>query len=227
MERLRSHRISNESYLKRMARAHDISSVLAEYRNALESPRSLPSAGDIHTLPGVRDILLDGTDEEFAALKSDIVSRLPQLTAQCYEERRTTLMELLPERLRTRDALFLASTSFYCEPCSTRELNAREAIHHTCGYYNWGPDTRTLLSVEENPWSKTLKGLSYCSSDAGSKEKIVLAVGEDPATITDAGMDLGGHRFLAYSQSGGSSGSLNVLSWRGLVSKVDQSRCYD
>ena len=95
MERLRSHRISNESHLKRMARAHDISSVLAEYRNALESPRSLPSAGDIHTLPGVRDILLDGTDEEFAALKSDIVSRLPQLTAQCYEERRTTLMELL------------------------------------------------------------------------------------------------------------------------------------
>ena len=77
------------------------------------------------------------------------------------------------------------------------------------------------LSVEENPWSKTLKGLSYCSSDAGLKEKIVLAVGEDPATITDAGMDLGGHRFLAYSQSGGSSGSLNVLSWRGLVSKVD------
>jgi hypothetical protein len=67
--------------------------MLVAYRDASECPCPLPSAGDIHTLPGVRDTLLDGTDEEFAALKSDIVSRLPQLTAQCYEDRRTALID--------------------------------------------------------------------------------------------------------------------------------------
>jgi len=50
--------------------------------------------------------MLSGTDEEFATLESDIVFRLPQLTTQCYEEHRTTLMGLPPEGLQTREILF-------------------------------------------------------------------------------------------------------------------------
>ena len=77
MEQLRSERISRELHLKQIARAHEIASMFAEYRGASECPSPLPTAGDIHTLPGVRGTLLDGTDEEFAALESYIVSRLP------------------------------------------------------------------------------------------------------------------------------------------------------
>jgi hypothetical protein len=203
-----------------MARARQITSMLVAYRDASECPCPLPSAGDIHTLPGVRDTLLDGTDEEFATLKLDIVSRLPQLTAQCYEDRRTALIGLLPERLQGRDALFLALTSFLCEQCGTRGLGAREAIHHTCGSYTWGLDSFMSLDTKENPWSKTLKGLSYYGLDVGMKEKVVLAVGEDPATITDTGMDLGNHRFFTYHFDA-SGGDLKILSWRGLVSSLD------
>lgn len=224
MEQLRSRRVSTELHLKRTARGREITDILDEYRGASESPRPLPLAGDIHDLPGVRDTLMDGTDEEFATLKSDIVSRLPQLTAQCYEERRTTLMEFLPERLRTRDALFLASTSFSCKSCDRSSLSAREAIHHGCGYRTWGPDPRMSLGAKENPWSKTLLGLSYCSPDVKLREEIVLAVDEDPVTITDAGMDLGNHRFLVYSPFGN---GLSILSWRHLVSKVDLFHRYD
>ena len=56
-----------------------------------------------------------------------------------------------------------------------------------------------LHSAEENPWSQTLKELSFCSMYVRLKEKIVRAVGEDPATITEGGMDLGIHHFLTYS----------------------------
>ena len=201
--------------------------MLAEYRGASGSLRPLPSAGDIHTLPGVRDTLLDGSDEEFAAFISDTASRLPQLTAQCYEERRTTLMGLLPEELQTRDALFLASISFFCSLCNTRGLGAREAIHHVCGCSYRDHDTQVSLSTKENPWSETLKQLSYSSQDSGLRKKIVLAAGEDPATVTDASMDLGNHRFLLYSQPSGSAGVLNTLSWRGLVSRFDLPRPCD
>ena len=201
-----------------MARARDIDDMLAEYRGASESPRPLPSSGDVHTLPGVRDTLLDGTDEEFAALLSDTASRLPQLSAQCYEERRTTLMELLPEGLQTRDALFLALTSFLCGRCHTSGLGVREAIHHACCGY-WEPDTQISLNTKESPWSQTLKQLSYCSLDSELRRKIILAVGEDPATITDAGMDFGNHRFLECSRLGTGT-VLYILSWRGLVSKT-------
>ena len=199
--------------------------MIAEYRGASKFPFSLPSVGDIHTLPGVRDTLWDGTDEEFATLKSDIASRLPQLTTQCYEERRTTLIELLPEGLQTRDALFLAQTSFICSLCRIQGMGAREAIHHSCDSYRWGPDPQAYLTRKESPWSKTLKGLSYCGSDAMSRKKIILAVGEDPATVTEACMDLRNHRFLACQQIGRSD-DLNVLSWRGLVSNVDLLRYY-
>lgn len=200
--------------------------MLAEYRGASGSSCPLPSAGDIRALPGVRDTLLDGTDEEFAAIISDTASRLPQLTVQCYEERRTTLMELLPEGLQTRDALFLASFSFSCGLCDNRGMGAREAIHHTCGF-TWEPDTSVALDPKENSWSKTLGGLSYRDPDFELRKKIILAAGEDPATVTDAGMDLGNHRFLTYSQSGGSTCALNILSWRGLVSRVDLLRSCD
>jgi hypothetical protein len=227
MEQLRSERISKELYLKQIARAREITIMLAEYRGASECPCPLPTAGDIHTLPGVRDTLLDGTDEEFAALKSDIVSRLPQLTAQCYEDRRVTLTELLPEEQRGRDALFLAPTSFHCGRCHCDSLGTREAIHHACGNYMWGPDFRMLLHAGENPWSQTLKGLSFCNLDVRLKEKIVQAVGEDPATITEAGMDLGNHRFLTYSRSGMGGGGLNIFGWRGLVSNVNLLWCYN
>ena len=219
MEQLRSDRISREWNLKRTTRAREVTSMLTAYRNDSACP--VPSAGDIYALRSVRATLLDGTDEEFATLKSDIVSRLPQLTAHCYERRRTTLIQLLPENLRERDALFLALTSFSCGQCRTRGLGAREAIHHTCGRYTWGPDFHMSLDTKENPWSKTLKGLSYCSLDAGLREKVVVAVGEDPATITDTGMDLGNHRFLTYSRFIRGFDNSNILSWRGLVSNVD------
>jgi len=201
--------------------------MLAGYRGASEFPLPLPSAGDIHVLPSVRDTLLDGTDEEFAALKSDTVSRLPQLTNQYYEERRTALMELLPEGSRTRDALFLAQTSFICKLCNTRGMGAQEAMRHICGCFSWGPAPQMSLGLEEHPWSKILKGLSYCGPDVGLKKEIILAVGEDPATITNAGMDLGNHRFLAYLRCIGDGAAFHVLSWRGLVSDVDLLRWYD
>ena len=154
MEQLRSERISKELYLKQMARAHEITSMLAEYRSASECPSPVPSAGDIHTLPCVRGTLLDGTEGEFAALKSDIVSRLLQLTAQCYEDCRTTLIELLPEKQRGRDVLFLAPTSLHCGRCRCNGLGIRETIHHACGRFMWGPDLRMLLRARENPWSQ-------------------------------------------------------------------------
>jgi len=201
--------------------------MLAEYRGASGSSSPLPSAGDIRVLPGVRDTLLDGTDEEFAALISDTVSRLPQLTTQCYEERRTTLIELLPEGLQTRDALFLAPISFFCGgPCDIRGMGAREVIHHTCGF-NWEPDTGVALDSKEKPWSKILRGLSYRDLDFELRKKVVLAAGENPATVTDAGMDLGNHRFLTQPQSNGGTGALNILSWRGPVSGVDLLRPRD
>jgi len=223
MEQLRSSRINKELRLKRIARAREISSMLTEYRAASEYPPQLPSIGDIYTLPGVQNTVLDGTDEEFAALKSDIVSRLPQLTIQCFEERRTTLMELLPEKLRTRDGLFLAPTSFSCNLCQAHGMGARETIYHSCGCYSWGPDPQMNLYGKEIPWSKALEQILYYCPAVELKRDIVLAVGEDPATITDAGMDLGNHRFLTYPQSG----TLSVLSWRGLVSDADLLRCYD
>ena len=93
----------------------------------------------------------------------------------------------------------------------------------TCG----GPDLRMLLHAGENPWSQTPKGLSFCSRDARLKEMIVLAVGEDPATVTEAGMDLGNHRFLTYSRSVIGGDDLNIFGWRGLVSNVDLLWCYN
>ena len=72
----------------------------------------------------------------------------------------------------------------------------------------------------ENPWSQILKGLSFCSLDVRLKEKIVRAVGEDPATITEGGMNLGIHHFLTYSQSVMGGDGLNIFGRRGLVSNV-------
>ena len=200
--------------------------MLAEYRGASQCPCPLPSTGDITTLPGVRDTFLDGTDEEFAALISDTTSRLPQLTAQCYEERRTTLMELLPEGLQTRDALFLALISFFCRRCNARSLGAREAMHHTCAGSYWESGTQMSPSAGEIPWSKTLENLSYCSLDSESRKKVILAAGEDPTTVTDVGMDFGNHRFLECSGPGGST-HLSILSWRGLVSSIGLFRPFD
>ena len=159
MEQLRSERTSRELHSKRRPR-HAITIMLVEYRGASGCPSPLPTAGDIHTLPGVRGTLLDGTDKEFAALKSDTVSRIPQLTAQYYEDRRTTLIELLPEKQRERDTPFLAPTSFQYGRCHCDGLGIREAIHHVCGRYMWGPDFRMLLHTGENPWSQILNGLS-------------------------------------------------------------------
>lgn len=226
MGRLRSDRILRELQSKRIARGKEIDSMLAEYRGASGSSCPLPSAGDIRALPDVRDTLLDGTDEEFAAIISDTKSRLPQLTAQCYEERRTTLMQLLPEGLQTRDTLFLAPISFLCGLCETSGMDAREAIHHSCDS-RWEPYAHMVLDSKEKPWSKILRELSYRDLDFELRKRIVLAAGEDPATVTGAGMDLGNHRFLTYSQSNGSTGALNILSWRGLVSRIDLPRPCD
>ena len=126
------------------------------------------NVGELGLGPTVDEVfrtLLDGTDEDFAALKSGIVSRLPQLTAQCYEDRRTTPIELFPEKQRGRDALFLAPTSFHCGRCHCDGLGIRGAIHYACGSYMWRPDFRMLLHAGENPWSQTLKGSSFCGLD--------------------------------------------------------------
>jgi len=114
----------------------------------------------------------------------------------------------------------------FCGLCDSRGLGSREVIHNTCGF-SLEPDTDMVLDPKEKPRSKILIELSNRDPDFESRKKVVLVTGEDPATVTDAGMDLGNHRLLTHSQFSGSIGALNIFSWRGLVSGVDLLRPCD
>lgn len=107
--------IDNEALEGRcVSRVNRIEGIVDKYRRTLDPHDFCLSVGDVCRIPGIRKVIIDGTDEEFNTCAEEVTARFPELTLQFFEEPTARLLALLPFNGRSNNALSLATALFTC-----------------------------------------------------------------------------------------------------------------
>lgn len=200
-----------------------IGKIVESFRLSLPHPHDFsPSQADICWLPEVKKAIVDGTDKEFQDCKSDIRSRIPELSATWLEERRKFFLELLPQESPSLEHLSLATTLFDCTKCRKFGMHIEDALSHRCRLYFGAEYTAKFSNITGAntfhhdvgaPWNSGVAEYRYSAELSAIAREIVLECGENPDTITTQEMNKKHHRFVRFEGE-----AINVLSWLQAVS---------
>jgi hypothetical protein len=167
-------------------------------------------------MPDVRATITEGSVEEFEALKTGLVDRLPLLSAEFKETRSTALLPLLPYESPSVEKLSLATTWFQCEHSWCPTLSHSSALVHNCFkrlYSEASESDRYYMDLVGRPWA-LCRGTSFSEKKAELAREMILAVGGDPETMTHEEMGDQGHRFVRRHDITLSFESFYSIVWR-------------
>ena len=184
---------------------------------------------EVCRIPDIRKVIIGGTDEEFSACVEEVTSGLPKLTSQILEERTAKISALLPANDRRGDALSLATAWFNCGFCHPNRIHGSDTLMHQCTFPICGFPSGQSISettfdsfVPERGWRDETR-FTFSEVASNIVRGLILDCGEDPESITLAGMNSKLHRFAFYKND-----ELVVHNWEGTVSSadfVDVHRC--
>lgn len=153
---------------------------------------------DICWIPETRTIITEGSAEEFEKLKLGLAARLPTLVEEFKEARLAALLPLLPYKNPSAEKLYLATTWFKCEHNWCQALRHAGVLAHSCfkrSYADASESDRYYMDLVGRPWALG-QGTLFHDKKAELARELILAVGEDPETVTHEDMDNRGHRFF-------------------------------
>lgn len=187
--------------------------VVNAYQRTFHPHDFYPSAADVCRIPDVREVSMDGTDEEFNACIEGLTSRLPELTSKLLGERTAILSALIPFDERPDNVLSLAAVWFNCESCMRHLqcslLHGLDALVHECLYAKPVGEVAFDTIALRGGWHATF---TFSKLSSAIARELVLDCHEDPESITLAEMNSKLYRFIV-----GESDQV-VCSWKDTVS---------
>ena len=207
------------------SRMASVEKIVDSFRFSLPHPHHFcPSTADIHWIPEVRKVIVDGTDKEFQDLEAHLPSRIPELSATWLEERRKFFLQLLPQDSPSLEHLLLATTFFYCARCCESGMRIENALSHYCRVQSYGKEHKAGFSNAASaghfcnkadvPWDSGFSKYEYSAGLSAIVGEVVVECGENPDTVTTREMNRKHHRFVRL----GGNGSVTVLNWLEVVS---------
>ena len=211
-----------------VSRLEQVGEIVDTFRFSLPHPDDFhPSRADVCWRQEVREVIVDGTDQEFENCKLDIQSKISEWSATWLEERRKALLGVLPQASPTIEHLSLATTLFSCTTCSWRDsvhMHIDDALTHHCSHCEWSGGLQEMFPNQNSravyrktvgtPWNSGLGRYQYSANDAKLVRVVLLECGENPEIITTQEMNRKHHRFASFE----SDGKITVISWFEAVS---------
>ena len=202
-----------------ISRVNEMRTIVQKYQRTLHPHDFSLRMEDVCRIPDIRKVVIDGTDEEFSTCVEEVTSGLPKLTSQILEERTAKIAALLPANDRSGNVLSLAIAWFDCGFCYPHRIHGSDMLMHQCGFpicdlpsgQSIGETTFDSIVPERRWRNKTRFTFSEVASNI--VRGLILDCGEDPESITLAGMSSKSHRFAFYKND-----ELVVHNWEGTVS---------
>ena len=187
----------------------------------------IPKSEEIFSLSDVKDILVDGTDEEFDTFKDGLISQLPELRNRYLEKQHELLQSRIPRRIAgsSNNAVKTSARSESHDFVPSHQLATSWYTcrkYGGCGVFNYR-DTLTHSDLRPSDARFTSNGmdirdhcdeyLDYAPKASEMAKKMVIACGKDPKVTTIDEMDKLQARFVSLQRY-----KVEVLTWWRLVS---------
>ena len=193
-----------------ISRETKIRTTIQKYRRTLD-PRGLcPQTEDVCHIPAIRELIINGTNQEFNAWADKFSSGLPKFTSAA----------LLPFKGRSGDILSLATVWFGCKLCYQYSTHGIDALRyrHCLGLVNnplGKPVDVATTDLHLLGWGccSTYPGFAFSEFASTIAQGLILDCGEDPESITLAELNSKDHQFVFYE-----NGELAAHNWEETVS---------
>jgi hypothetical protein len=228
METRKKERLRTDFINRQQRRFASILNVVCHFARSRHPNDFSPSAMDICSFSGIKDIVIKGTDEEFRTFKQGLFRQLPDLCTQCLEKRIEVLQSLIPcgDRAPSSKAVETAApsesssqdspvpvhhlaTSWYrCKRYCDDMFDYRDVLTHShcCNNADLGSDGMQIVEFG-------VDFVDYVPRAAKVARQLIIACGKDPKVTTVDDMDGLQRRFALMKGS-----TIEVVAWRTLVS---------
>ena len=170
--------------------------VVREYQRTIHPHDFCPSAEDICQIPNIREVIVDGTDEEHNACAGEVTSGLPKLASQLLDERTAKISALLPYNDPPANVLSLATAWFRCGSCAV-SIHGIDTLTHQCPIRHQELTGSSAVRTRAlgRGWCAETSRFRFSEVASTIARKLILDCGEDPESITLAEMNSRLHRF--------------------------------
>jgi hypothetical protein len=227
MEECKAERIRAYLLRRQETRFIAMKEIVKLFKRSCHPNDFIPKPEEIFSLPDVKGILVDGTDEEFDTFKDGLASQLPELRNRYLEKQYRRLQGKIPRRIagssdnaaetsaRSESHDFVPShqlaTSWYtCKKYgSCGVFNSRDILVHSdlrpsdARFTSNGVDIRDYFD----------EYLNYAPKASAMAKKMIIACGKDPKVTTIDEMDKLQARFVSLYRY-----QAKVVTWWRLVS---------
>lgn len=181
-----------------------------------------PSLYDICALPQYRTILESPSGMEITAKNfTELLSQLPEQSAQWRKSNKETVLRLLPSALKKTsgksavDPLELCTTFFRCHSCK-EPISFPRILSHVC-LLAWPGEVEEedifFRSCRQSPWIHGHEGIAFDAEASSIVATLIKMCGQDPKTTTTTEMDNLDPRFECVRCPHPRQGRL-VMQWR-------------